>query len=212
MTSTGHISSKPTIRDNVSLQSSSVSENAVLRIGEVYPWSWFLSIPDPGSRNQKQQQKRGVKTILLSFLFCSHKCHKIENYFSFELRRKKFWANLPRIIELSTQKIYIKLSKYRFGIRDPEKNLFQGQKDTEARIPDPDRKHWKNVSLYQAGGWGENLGAVSEMGEKKRDVQDHSQSTCHPLSLASQVKILFLVKALVESKFFLFTRMWLLRF
>ncbi len=30
------------------------------------PGSWFLPIPDPGSRIQKQQQKRGVKKKLLS--------------------------------------------------------------------------------------------------------------------------------------------------
>jgi hypothetical protein len=37
---------------------------AVLRIRDVYPWSWFLPIPDL----QKQQQKRGGKK-LLSYLF-----------------------------------------------------------------------------------------------------------------------------------------------
>ncbi len=39
------------------------SEYAVLRIRDVYPGSWFLPIPDPGSRIQKQQQKRGVRKI-----------------------------------------------------------------------------------------------------------------------------------------------------
>jgi hypothetical protein len=43
----------------------------------------------PGSRIQKPQQKRGVKKKLLSYLFCSHKFHKIENYFIFEMRKKK---------------------------------------------------------------------------------------------------------------------------
>jgi hypothetical protein len=33
------------------------------------PGSRFLPIPDPGSRNPKQQQKRGLKKKVLSFLF-----------------------------------------------------------------------------------------------------------------------------------------------
>ncbi len=102
------------------------------------PGSWFLPIPDPGSRIQKQQQKRGVKKklVVITFFLCSHKFHKIANYFSFEVLNKKIWANFQRIIELFTQKIVNKLSKIWVwdpgsGIRDPGsgKNLF--------RIPDP---------------------------------------------------------------------------
>jgi hypothetical protein len=37
-----------------------------VRIRDVYPGSRFLTLPDPGSRIQKQQQKRGVKKNLLS--------------------------------------------------------------------------------------------------------------------------------------------------
>jgi hypothetical protein len=39
-------------------------------------------ISDPGSKNSN---KRGVKKNLLSYLFCSHKFRKIENYFIFEM-------------------------------------------------------------------------------------------------------------------------------
>ncbi len=45
----------------------------VLRIRDVYPGSWFLSISD-------------LKTA--TFLFCGHKDHKNVNYFIFELVRK----------------------------------------------------------------------------------------------------------------------------
>jgi hypothetical protein len=60
---------------------------------------------------------------------CSHKFHKIANYFSFEVMKKKIWANFQRIVELFTQKIVTKRSK--IWIWDPGsgKNLF--------RIPDP---------------------------------------------------------------------------
>jgi hypothetical protein len=66
-------------------------------------------IPDPGSRIQKQQQKRGVKKNFCHTFLCSHKFHKIEHYFSFEVLKKKIWANFQRIIELFTQKIVTKL-------------------------------------------------------------------------------------------------------
>jgi hypothetical protein len=68
-------------------------------------------IPDLGSRIQKQQQKRGVKKIFCHTFSCSHKFHKIENYFMFEMPKKKIWANFQRIVELFTR-------KYGFGIRD----------------------------------------------------------------------------------------------
>jgi hypothetical protein len=63
-----------------------------------------LSIPDPKTATKEKGEKN-----LLSYLFCSHKYYKIKNYF--EQVKKKFWANLQRIIELFTQKIGIKLLK-----------------------------------------------------------------------------------------------------
>jgi hypothetical protein len=98
----------------------------VWRIRNVYPGSWFLPIPDPKTATKE----RGEKIFCHTFL-CSHKCHKIEHYFSFEVLKKKIWANFQRIIELLPQKIVTKPQKYGLGIRDPGsgKNLF--------RIPDP---------------------------------------------------------------------------
>jgi hypothetical protein len=61
---------------------------SVLRIRDVYPGPRILIFTHPGSRIQKQQQKRGVKKIVI--LFCSHKFHKIEYYFIFEMLWKKF--------------------------------------------------------------------------------------------------------------------------
>jgi hypothetical protein len=91
-------------------------------------------IPDP-----KQQQVKGVKKNLF---FCNHKFHKIKNYFIFEMPKKKIWANFQRIIELFTPQIVTKLSKYGFGIRDPEKPIpdpgSQLQLSKRHRIPDPD--------------------------------------------------------------------------
>jgi hypothetical protein len=77
-------------------------------LGLADPGSWILSSPDLGSRIldlesqiQKQQQKNGVKKIWCPTFFCSHQYHKNENYFTFELVKKKIWANLQGIIELS---------------------------------------------------------------------------------------------------------------
>jgi hypothetical protein len=54
-------------------------------------------------------------------------------------------ANFQRIIELLTQKIVNKLSKYGFGIRDSGsgKKLFriQGSKRHRIPVPDPDPQH-----------------------------------------------------------------------
>jgi hypothetical protein len=64
--------------------------------------SW---IPDP------KKQKRGVKKITCFTFFVGTNFTKIENYFIFEMLKKKMWSNFRRIIELLTQKIVIKLSK-----------------------------------------------------------------------------------------------------
>jgi hypothetical protein len=69
----------------------------VWRIRDVYPGSQILIFTHPGSRIQKQQQKRGVKKICCYTFLCSHKFHKIVHYFSFEVLKKKIWANFQRI-------------------------------------------------------------------------------------------------------------------
>jgi hypothetical protein len=118
------------------------------------PGSWFLPIPDPGSRildpgSKNSNKRERWKKIWCHNFLCSHKFHKIENYFSFEVLKKKIWANFQRIIELFTQKIVTKLSEIWVwdpgseiwdpgsGIRDREKaysgSRIQGSK--RHRIP-----------------------------------------------------------------------------
>jgi hypothetical protein len=105
------------------------SVSAVLRIRDVYPGSWILSFTHPRSRIQNQQQKRGVKKICCHTILCSHKIHKIVNYFSFKVLKKKIWANFQRIIELFTQKIVTKL--YKIWVWDPRSGI------RKKPIPDP---------------------------------------------------------------------------
>ena len=82
-----------------------------------------------------------MKKISCHTFLCSHKFHKIVNYFSFEVLKKKIWANFQRIIELFTKKIVKKLLKIcswdpGSGIWDPEKTY------SGSRIPDPGvKKH-----------------------------------------------------------------------
>ena len=78
----------------------------VLRIRDVYPRSRILIFSHPGSQipdPKTATKERGEKKICCHNFLCSHKFHKIANYFSFELLKKKMWANFQRIIELFNQ-------------------------------------------------------------------------------------------------------------
>jgi hypothetical protein len=105
----------------------------VLRIRDVYPGSWILifhpsRIPDP----KTSRKERGEKKIL-SYLFCSHKFHKIENYFIIEMVKKKIWPSFQRIIELLPKNLSLSSKKYgfRIQIRDPRFGI------RNKPIPDP---------------------------------------------------------------------------
>jgi hypothetical protein len=97
-------------------------------------------IPDPKTATKD----RGEKKNFFQTIFCSHKFHKTQKYFIFDMLKQKFWPNFPRIIEVFTQKIVTKPSKIWVwdpgsGIRDPGsgKNLF--------RIPDPGSRGQKGT-------------------------------------------------------------------
>jgi hypothetical protein len=95
-------------------------DKPVLRIWDVYPGSRTRIFVHPRSRiadlgswipePKAARTERGEKFSCHTF-FCSQKNQKLKIYFNFEQVKKKIWANLQRIIELSTQKIVIKLSK-----------------------------------------------------------------------------------------------------
>ncbi len=75
----------------------------VLRILDFYPRSRILIFSHPGSWIQNSNKREGWKKISCHNFLCSHKFHKIANYFSFELLKKKICANFQRIIELFNQ-------------------------------------------------------------------------------------------------------------
>jgi hypothetical protein len=124
------------------------------------PGSWFLTIPDPGSRipdpgsripdPKTATKERGKKKLVVIPFYVA--TNLIVNYFSFEVLKKKIWANFQRIIELFTKKIVKKLLKIwswdpGSEIRDPEKTYsgsrIRGSKSAWSRIPDPDPQHCK---------------------------------------------------------------------
>ncbi len=89
-------------------------------------------IPDSESKNNNKRE--GWKQISCHAFFCSHKFHKIENNFIFEMPKKKIWANFQRIIELFTpKKLSLSSQKYGFRIWDPEKTYSGWVK----KAPDP---------------------------------------------------------------------------
>jgi hypothetical protein len=112
----------------------------VLRIRDVYPGSRILIFAHPGSRisDPKTETKRVVKKISGG----SHKYHITENYFIFELVKKKFGPIYKEFYNFLPKKLSISSQKYRFGIFDPGsgKNLF--------RIPDPvSKRHGSRIRI-----------------------------------------------------------------
>jgi hypothetical protein len=113
----------------------------VWRIRDVYPGSRILIFTHPGSRIQNSSKRERWKKIICHTFLCSHKVHKIVNYFSYEVLKKKILANFQRIIELFTKKIVKNLLKIWSWNPGSGKNLFQipdpgsrGQKGTGSRI------------------------------------------------------------------------------
>jgi hypothetical protein len=88
------------------------------------PGSYFLPIPDPGSRTPDPKtatKERGETKICCHSFFCSHTFYKIENYFIFEMLKKKIWVSFQKIIDFLPKKLSLSSQKYGLGIRDPKK-------------------------------------------------------------------------------------------
>ncbi len=103
------------------------------------PGSWFLPIPDPGSRipdSKTATTERGEKKIFVLTFYAATNFSKLQIILVLECWRKKIWANFQRIIELFTQKIVTKLSKKWVWDPGSGKHLF--------RIPDPGVKKASN--------------------------------------------------------------------
>jgi hypothetical protein len=116
----------------------------------------FSQIPDPDFYTSRipdpktATKERGEKFFVVIPCFVATKYHKIENYFIFEmLKRKNMDQFSKNRRELFTQKLSLSSHKYGFEIRDLEKTYsgsrIQGSK--RRRIPDPYPQHWKKSLL-----------------------------------------------------------------
>jgi hypothetical protein len=92
-------------------------------------------ISDPGSKNSNKRDR--WKKLDVKPFYAATKFNKILNYFSFEVLKKKIWANFQRIIELFTKKIVKKLFKIWPWDPGSGKNPFRIQGSKRHRIPDP---------------------------------------------------------------------------
>ncbi len=124
---------------------------AVLRIRD--PGSWFLLIPDPGSKNSSKRE--GWKKIVVIPFFCSHKFHIIENNFFLNIEEKNLgqFSKNYRTFYLKNWHQALKNMGLVSGIRDPEKPITdpgsRGQNSTRSQIPDPDLQHWFWHGIFQ---------------------------------------------------------------
>ncbi len=86
----------------------------MLQIRDVYPGSRILIFTHPGSRipdPKTASKERGEEKLDVKPFYVATKINKVVHYFSFEVLKKKIWANFQRIIELFTKKIVKKLFK-----------------------------------------------------------------------------------------------------
>ncbi len=115
------------------------------------PGSWFLPIQDPRSRisdpgSKNSNKRERWKKISCHTFLCSHKFHKIVNYFSFEVMKKKIWANFQRNIEL-----------YQKNCQKALKNMVLGSGIRKKPIPDPGSRGQKGTGSrirIRNTGWG----------------------------------------------------------
>jgi hypothetical protein len=125
----------------------------VLRIRDVYPGFQILIFTHPGSRISDPKtatKERGEKKNFL-YLFCSHKFHKIENYFIFEMliiHLGQFSRNYRTFYPKNCHQA-LKNMCLVSGIRDPKseirKKTYSGSRihgSKRHRIPVPDPQHW----------------------------------------------------------------------
>jgi hypothetical protein len=115
------------------------------------PGSWFLPIPDPGSKNSNKRE--GWKKNRVITFYVATNFTKLHIILVLMCRRKKFGPIFKELYNFLSKKLSISSLKYGFGIRDPGKTYsgsrIQGSK--RHRIPDPDPQHWleyRNPAIF----------------------------------------------------------------
>jgi hypothetical protein len=85
-------------------------------------------IPDPKTATKD----RGEKKFFCETIFCSHKFHKTQYNFIFDMLRKKFGPIFQELLKFLPKPLSPSPHNYGFGIRDPR----SGIRDPEKTIPD----------------------------------------------------------------------------
>ncbi len=120
----------------------------MLRIGDVSPRSWFLPIPDSGSRisdpgSKNSNKREGWQKIVVILFFVAINFTKLKIILFLEFWRKKIWANFQKLIELFLKKLSLRSQIYGFGIRkkpiSDSGSRIQGS--IRHRILEPDPHH-----------------------------------------------------------------------
>ncbi len=108
---------------------------------DVYPGSWLLTIPDPGSN--KNKKRRGKKFVVLPFLVTIN--FTKSNFFVFLTGT----ATCQRIkVLFLPKKLLLSSQKYELEIRDPGSEIW----DPVSEIRDPEKIHitvriqWQNIT------------------------------------------------------------------
>ncbi len=111
-------------------------------------------ISDPWSKNSNKRRGGGGELVFHTF-FCSHKFHKVENYYIFwnaeEKNLGQFSKNyrsfLPKILSLSSQKYGFGIRDLGFKIQDQEKTYFGSRIQGSKRHWIPDWQHCCSLLL-----------------------------------------------------------------
>ncbi len=97
------------------------------------PGSWFLPIPDPGSKNSNKRQ--GWKNNFVKPFFVATNFTKLHIILFLICWRKKFGPISQELLKFLPQKLSPSPQKYGFGIRDPRSGI------RKKPIPDPGVKN-----------------------------------------------------------------------
>jgi hypothetical protein len=133
----------------------------MLRIRDVFPGSRILifypsRIPDHGSKNLNKTEGRKKICCHTGTFFCSHKFHKNEKNFIFEMLKKKIGPSFKNYRTFYPKNLSLSSKKSGFGIRDPRSGIrnnipdagsgsgVKKAPDPRYRIPDPDPQHRKS--------------------------------------------------------------------
>ncbi len=98
------------------------------------PGSWFLPIPDPGSRipdPKTATKERGEKKFVVNPFFVATNFIKLKIILLFKCWRKKLGPVFKELLNFLPKNLSLSSKKYGVGIRDP------GSVKTLFRIPDP---------------------------------------------------------------------------